>query len=115
MEFTNEFWTALDELVDRSEIVIDRSKGSSHPRYPDMIYPVDYGYLKHTASMDQDGIDVWVGSAPGKQIDAMIVTVDLLKRDSEIKILISCTEEEKESIYRLHNESANMKGLLISR
>lgn len=33
-----EFWNALDELVSNSEIVIDRPKGTSHPKYPDFIY-----------------------------------------------------------------------------
>lgn len=39
--------------------------------------------------------------------------VDLMKKDSEIKILIGCTEEEKEIIYKTHNETQYMKGILI--
>ena len=57
--FNNDFWRALDSLVDNSEIVIDRPKGTAHPKYPDFIYKVDYGYLKNTSSMDGAGIDVW--------------------------------------------------------
>jgi inorganic pyrophosphatase len=110
-----EFWAVLDTLVVQSEIVIDRPKGSAHPRYPDLIYPVDYGYLKNTASMDGGGIDVWVGTNPERKIDAVMCIVDLLKRDSEIKILIGCTEEEKELVYRTHNETEYMKGVLIRR
>ncbi|WP_277409315.1 hypothetical protein [Lacrimispora xylanisolvens] len=53
-----DFWTALDQLVSDSEIVIDRPKGSAHPKYPDFIYKVDYGYLNNTSSMDGQGIDV---------------------------------------------------------
>ena len=87
----SEFWQALDSLVNQSEIVIDRQKGSAHPKYPDFIYKVDYGYLKNTSSMDGDGIDVWVGSRIDKNIDAIVCIVDLLKRDSEIKILMGCT------------------------
>ncbi|MCC8073121.1 MAG: inorganic pyrophosphatase [Clostridiales bacterium] len=110
----DEFWNALDELVKQSEIVIDRPKGSAHPRFPDFIYKVDYGYLKDTASMDGDGIDVWVGTDE-KKIDAVICIVDLMKKDSEIKILIGCTEEEKQIIYQTHNETEYMKGILIRR
>ena len=110
----NEFWNALDELVLHSEIVIDRPKGSVHPRFPDFIYRVDYGYLKNTASMDGSGIDIWVGSGE-KQLDAIMCIVDLMKRDSEIKLLIGCTEEEKRIIYETHNESPYMKGILIRR
>lgn len=115
MDFSkSDFWEALDFLVDNSQIVIDRPKGTVHPKYPDFIYKVDYGYLKNTSSMDGAGIDVWVGSGD-KQIDAIMCIVDLMKRDSEIKILIGCTEEEKQLVYQTHNETQYMKGILIRR
>ena len=112
--FNNDFWRAWDSLVDNSEIVIDRPKGTAHPKYPDFIYKVDYGYLKNTSSMDGAGIDVWIGSGE-KKIDAIMCIVDLMKRDSEIKILIGCTEEEKQIVYQTHNETEYMKGILIRR
>ena len=114
MQKNDEFWNALDELVRCSEIIIDRPKGSAHSRYPDFVYRVDYGYLKGTASMDGEGIDIWVGSGE-KKIDAIMCIVDLMKKDSEIKILIGCTEEEKEIVYQTHNETPYMKGVLIRR
>ena len=112
--FDDAFWKMLDSLVMDSEIVIDGPKGTVHPKYPDFVYEVDYGYLKDTSSMDGAGIDVWVGSGE-KRVDAVMCTVDCLKRDSEIKILIGCTEEEKLSVYRAHNETQYMKGIMISR
>lgn len=111
----DEFWNAIDKLVTESEIIIDRPKGTVHPKYPNFVYHVDYGYLKNTTSMDNAGIDVWVGSDSSQTIDAIICTVDLLKRDSEIKILIGCTEAEKELVFQTHNESQYMKGILIRR
>lgn len=113
-DYNDAFWEALDDLVRRSKIVIDRPKGSAHPRFPDFIYKVDYGYLEDTASMDGSGIDVWVGSGD-RRVDAVMCIVDLMKRDSEIKILLGCTEEEKREIYKTHNETAYMKGILIRR
>ncbi|MBD5136695.1 MAG: inorganic pyrophosphatase [Lachnospiraceae bacterium] len=110
-----DFWRALDKLVEQSKIVIDRPKGTAHPRFPDFIYKVDYGYLENTSSMDGAGIDVWVGTKENKEIDAIMCIVDLMKKDSEIKILIGCTEEEKEIIYKTHNETQYMKGILIRR
>lgn len=110
----DEFWTALDDLVKNTDIVIDRPKGTAHPRYPNFIYKVDYGFLKETASIDGTGIDVWVGTGE-KRIDAIMCIVDLMKKDSEIKILIGCTEEEKRLIYQAHNETEYMKGILIRR
>jgi inorganic pyrophosphatase len=115
MEYNEEFWQALDILVHQSEIIIDRPKGTVHPRYPDFIYKVDYGYLKNTSSMDGGGIDVWKGTDIQQKIDAVVCTIDLTKKDSEIKILVGCTEKEKQTIYQIHNNSANMKGVLIRR
>ena len=111
----NEFWQAIDSLASSSKIVIDRPKGSRHPKYPDCIYPVDYGYIENTTSMDGSGIDVWRGSLPSNTVDSIICTIDLMKKDSEIKLLIGCTEEEIKIIYDFHNNSEFMKGILIKR
>ena len=111
----NEFWQAIDSLASSGRIVIDRPKGSSHPKYPDCIYPVDYGYLENTTSMDGGGIDVWRGSLTSNKVDSIICTVDLMKKDSEIKLLMGCTEEEMKTIYEFHNNSEFMKGILIKR
>jgi len=109
------FWQALDKLVAESEIIIDRPKGNAHPRYPSFIYPLDYGYLKGTTAMDGGGIDVWHGSDTARKLDAVMCIVDLMKRDSEIKLLIGCTEGEKAQVYQVHNETEFMKGVLIRR
>ena len=57
-ETTSAFWAAIDRLVSESQVIIDRAKGSKHPRY-DFVYSMDYGYLQGTSSMDGGGIDVW--------------------------------------------------------
>jgi len=111
----SQFWQALDKLLADSHIIIDRPKGSRHPRYPDCIYPLDYGYLENTASMDGSGIDIWRGSLPEETPCAIICTVDLLKRDSEIKLLLGCTEAETAAVLAFHNDSEYMKGILIQR
>ena len=113
-QYNAAFWSALDKLVSESKIVIDRPKGSHHPKYPTFLYPVDYGYLESTSSMDGGGIDVWRGT-DGDSIDAIICTVDLVKKDSEIKILIGCNENEKQLVLDAHNNSEYMKGILIRR
>lgn len=112
----SDFWRALDKLIDESEIVIDRPKDSYHPKYHDMVYPLDYGYLKNTSSMDGQGIDVWRGSLPDMKLNGIMVIVDLWKRDSEIKLLIGVTEEEAKTIYGFHNNNGDaMQGILIPR
>ncbi len=109
------FWLALDKLIATSELVVDRPAGTCHPRYPALVYGVDYGYLAQTRSMDGGGIDVWRGTNAGAGLVAIITTVDLVKRDSEIKLLIDVTEGEIAYIDDFHNNSDKMKGLLIRR
>jgi inorganic pyrophosphatase len=94
----NDFWEYLDRLV------IDRPRGSHHPRYPDLIYPVDYGYLEGTTTVDGGGVDVWVGTLPEKSLTALVLTVDLHKRDVEVKLLLGCSEVEQQTILDFHND-----------
>jgi len=110
-----DFWQALDKLTAENELVIDRSAGSAHPRYPAFIYPLDYGYLRGTSSADGNGIDVWRGTDSVMRIDAIMIIVDLVKRDSEIKLLMGCTEGEIALVNQMHNETDMMKGILIRR
>jgi inorganic pyrophosphatase len=88
----NEFWEYLERLIEINTIEIDRPKGSAHPRFPDLIYPLDYGYLKDTTSIDGGGLDVWLGSQSGARLEGIISTIDLNKRDLEIKVIIGCSE-----------------------
>lgn len=109
-----DFWQSLDALVGISVLHIDRPHGTRHPRYPDFIYPLDYGYLEGTHSGDGQGIDVWIGSLAEKKVCGVVVTVDLLKRDSEMKILLGCTDSEMHLILSLHNVESQ-SGLLVRR
>src|SRR5437763_8416404 len=79
------FWELADHLVATSQIVIDRPAGSTHPRVPEVGYPLDYGYLDGTSGGDGEGIDVWRGSLPDARVTGAIMTVDLRKRDAEVK------------------------------
>jgi inorganic pyrophosphatase len=108
------FWQRLDLLVEQCAVVIDRPAGSAHPRYPDFIYPFDYGYLAGTLAMDQGGIDVWRGSQDGRKVTGVICTVDLTKKDTEIKILLGCSGAEAREILATHN-SEQQAGLLLLR
>jgi inorganic pyrophosphatase len=109
------FWTRLDSLIQAARVVVDRPKGSPHPRYPSIVYPLDYGYLEGTSAGDGDGIDVWRGSLVEAQLDAIVCTVDLVKRDAEIKLLLGCTTEEQDAICEFHNDSESMAAILIKR
>lgn len=109
------FWQRLEALLERSTIVVDRPKGSHHPRFPQIVYAIDYGYLDGTSSNDGEGVDVWLGTHENKVLDAVICTVDLHRGDAEMKLMVGCTESEKEYIERFYNEWPDMAAKIIKR
>jgi len=101
----------MQHLLITNSLIIDRPKGSSHPRYPNIRYPLDYGYLEYTTSSDGGGIDVWLGSLNtvmmedgDKTLTGILCTFDTLKCDAEIKLLIECSEEDIQVIRDFHKE-----------
>ena len=110
MKHNDQFWKEMELLIQNSSIFIDRPKHSAHPHYPEMIYPLDYGYLENTTASDGDGIDVWLGSMNTKTLTGILCTFDKIKRDAEIKLLISCTNEDIQIIREFHGE---MRTLFI--
>ena len=108
------FWATLDDLVAACTLRIDRPRGTPHPRYPDFVCPLDYGYLEGTQSADRGGIDVWVGSLAEKRVTAIVCTVDMVKRDAEMKILIGCTPQEAQVVLGCHDNNSQA-GVLVER
>ena len=96
------------DLVESGSIVLDRPKGNAHPRFSEMIYPLDYGYLEKTSAADGGGIDVWIGSISRKTLTGILCTFDRLKRDAEIKLLIGCTREDVETIQGFNGDMATL-------
>lgn len=109
------FWQALDQLLEAKPIVIDRPKHSTHPRFPSMVYPLDYGYLDDTRAADGGGVDVWRGSLPDARVVAVACTVDLMKFDTELKLIVGCTPAEIAAVGMFHNESRRMKAAIVIR
>jgi inorganic pyrophosphatase len=90
MEFD---WHAWEVAIRAYGIQIERPKGTAHPRYPDMIYPIDYGFVPNTMGDDGYEIDIFAGTeATG--LSAMLVTHDTLKGDNEIKLLWNVSSQE---------------------
>lgn len=109
-----DFWRHMDDLIATTEITIDRPAGSRHPRIPDIVYPMDYGYLDDTSGGDGNEIDIWRGSMPDADLDAVVCTVDLAKRDAEVKLLLGCTQAEKDTIMSFHSDGS-MAAILVER
>jgi F420 biosynthesis protein FbiB-like protein len=75
---------------------------------------LDYGYLEGTSSKDGYEIDLWKGSLEPKTLDGVILTVDLKKRATEIKLLLGCTEVEKQIVLDFQKDRS-MQAMLVRR
>lgn len=86
-------WEGWERLLRERGVIIDRPRGSPHPRFPEMIYPLDYGYIPGTVGGDGAEVDVFVGSGVVGLVGALL-THDLGKGDHEIKLLWRATPTE---------------------
>ncbi|QXD16405.1 hypothetical protein GQ464_005495 [Rhodocaloribacter litoris] len=86
-------WDGWETLIVQNGYTIDRPRHTRHPRFPDIIYPIDYGYLNLTRSTDGEAIDLFVGSAANGLV-ALLLTHDYRRGDREVKLLYNCTPEE---------------------
>lgn len=107
------FWQKLDTLYLSNKLVLDKPKGYVHPLYANLIYPVDYGYLKDTLASG-DGIAVYKGSGD-KGLQHVVITADILKKDVEVKLIVDCKDEEISKILFFLNQTDLQKAVLISR
>lgn len=100
----SDFWATMDQLLATSPIIIDRPAGTAHPRIPELVYPLDYGYVAGTSAMDGEGIDVWIGSTGSRDLVATACTFDIGKRDAEVKLLLGCTAADVARIEEFNPE-----------
>lgn len=112
--YTPDFWDFVETLRRSCNLVIDRPKGSQHPRLPLCVYPLDYGYLDGTTTTDGGGVDVWRGSRQAPTLDGIMVTVDLEKHDVEIKLLLGCAPADIDVIQSFHN-AGSMRAWFVPR
>ncbi|MBP2477833.1 inorganic pyrophosphatase [Crossiella equi] len=110
-----DFFALLDRLTADAALVIDRPRGTCHPKWPEVVYPVDYGYLPATRGGDGAALDVFRGSARGTGVRAVLLTADLGKRDVEVKVLLDCTDEEIALAHGLLRDRLGIGGHLVPR
>lgn len=86
-------WKAWEDLIEKKGVTLDRPKGTSHPDYPHIVYPMDYGYIDATRSSDGEAVDVFCGSGGGGLVGALL-TLGYAQQKCEVKFLYDCSPEE---------------------
>ena len=92
-------------------VTVDRPLGSFHPKHPDIVYPINYGYIEGIMAPDgeeQDayilGVDVPVETFTGK-----VIAIIHRKNDVEDKWVVtpggvSYTKEEIEKLVHFQEQ-----------
>lgn len=81
----------MDYLGQTVHVKVDRPKGSAHPKCPDMIYGVNYGYVENGLIMpDGDVVDVYILSedAPVREYTGVVAAVIHRRDDDEDKLIV---------------------------
>lgn len=70
-------------------IKVDRPLGSVHPKHPNIVYPVNYGYIPSTESGDGEELDVYLLGVdrPVQEYTCRIIGIVYRKNDVEDKLI----------------------------
>lgn len=70
---------------------VDRPLGTAHPNFPDMIYPINYGYVDGVFAADGEEQDVYIlgTNEPLKTYTGKIIAVYHRTNDTEDKWIVS--------------------------
>jgi inorganic pyrophosphatase len=73
------------------DVVVDRPKGSKHPKYPETIYPINYGFIPNTISGDGMEIDAYIiGEEKSlKTFHGQVIAIIHRNDDVEIKLVVA--------------------------
>lgn len=97
-----------EKMVD---VVIDRPIGSVHPKYEDMIYPLNYGFIPNVFGGDGEELDVYLMglNVPVKEYKAKVIAIVHRHNDVEDKLVaapegMSFTKMEVEDAVRFQEQ-----------
>lgn len=87
--------TLLALLGKTVTVIIDRKIGTSHPKRPHVIYPINYGYLEDVLSADGEGADAYVMGV-SEPIDSFCgKVIALIHREDDIEDKLVVAPEDK--------------------
>ncbi len=97
---------------------IDRPLGSSHPRYPDMIYPINYGYVDDIYAEDGEKQDVYLLGIdiPVSEFIGRVIAVYRRIDDVEDKWIVSYNGEDlsdEQILKQIHFQEQYFRGRLL--
>ena len=87
------------------KVIVDRPKGSCHPEWHELRYPINYGFVENTMAFDGEEIDAYILGVdePINEFTGKVVAIIHRMDDVEDKLVVaphdmSFTRDEIEEI-----------------
>ena len=98
--------------------IIDRPLGSCHPSFPDMVYPINYGYIEGVIADDGEEQDAYVFGTdkPIDTFEGKVIAVYHRFNDVEDKWIVSLDGSDysdDEILESIHFQEKYYEGELI--
>lgn len=81
----------MDTFGKRVTVVVDRPLGSHHPDYPELVYPINYGYIPGIVAGDGEEQDVYILGIdkPISTFEGRVIAVIHRQNDIEDKLVVA--------------------------
>lgn len=98
--------------------IIDRPIGSQHPSNPNIIYPINYGYIENVFAGDGEEQDVYVmgTNIPIERFEGKVIAIYHRTNDIEDKWIVSIdgrNHSDEEILDAIHFQGKYFEGYLI--
>lgn len=104
MRHTTPVENILGKLV---HVTVDRPLGSTHPDYPDMIYPVNYGYAEEIPGGDGEEQDVYILGIPHPVTEFTGPVIAVIHREDDMEDKWVCAHENMDfTLDEIRNQTA---------
>lgn len=107
------FWQKVDAAYISGDFKIKYKRGSKHPAYSGLKFPVDYGHV--SASDDNKSIIKAFKSSHGNIVDAVVICANLIEKDLSAIALIGLDEKETLEVLQFLNKTDLQKAVIIKR
>lgn len=114
-EFENNayFWQKIDAAFISGDYKKLYTKGTKHPLYPSLVFPVDYG---HITTNDDEKSSMKAFKGNGEQtVQSVVVCANLLEKDLSAILLIGLEDHQEEEVLKFLNSTDFQKAVIIRR
>ena len=72
-------------------VTVDRPIGTAHPKHPDIIYPLNYGYIPGEIAPDGEDLDVYIlgVTEPKSSFTSKVIAIIHRENDIEDKLVVA--------------------------